>query len=180
MGKKLESYYYSWIKIAKICMRGAFMVFIPRNDFVWSVHCWINQINVKYYNEVIMGAMASQITSLTIVYSTAYSGADQRKHERHLLGIWLHIYGKKLFHVNKKRLQICISSYVCYKFNINACIVAQPLSIPIFPNTMITSSNGNIFCVTGHLCGESTSHRWIHRTKASDAELWCFLWSAPE
>ena len=27
-----------------------------------------------------MGAMASQITSLTIVYSTVYSGADQRKH----------------------------------------------------------------------------------------------------
>ena len=23
-------------------------------------------------------------------------------------------------------------------------------------------------------------HRWIPRTKASDAELWCFLWSAPE
>ena len=29
------------------------------------------------------------------------------------------------------------------------------------------------------LCGESTAHRWIPRTKASDAELWCFLWSAP-
>ena len=28
-----------------------------------------------------MNAMASQITSLTIVYSTVYSGADQRKHE---------------------------------------------------------------------------------------------------
>ena len=28
-----------------------------------------------------MGAMASQITSLTIVYSTGYSGADQRKHQ---------------------------------------------------------------------------------------------------
>ena len=27
-----------------------------------------------------MGAMASQTTSLTIVYSTVYSGADQRKH----------------------------------------------------------------------------------------------------
>ena len=27
-----------------------------------------------------MSAMASQITSLTIVYSTVYSGADQRKH----------------------------------------------------------------------------------------------------
>ena len=28
-----------------------------------------------------MGAMASQITSLTIVYSTVYSGADQWKHQ---------------------------------------------------------------------------------------------------
>ena len=31
-----------------------------------------------------------------------------------------------------------------------------------------------------HLCGEFTSHRWIPRTKASEAELWCFLWSASE
>ena len=31
--------------------------------------------------DVIMGAMPSQITSLTIVYSTVYSGADQRKHQ---------------------------------------------------------------------------------------------------
>ena len=45
---------------------------------------------------------------------------------------------------------------------------------------MMTSSNGNIFCVTGPLCGEFTGHRWIPLTKASDAELWCFLWSAPE
>ena len=28
-----------------------------------------------------MGAMASQITSFTIVYSTVYSDADQRKHQ---------------------------------------------------------------------------------------------------
>ena len=45
---------------------------------------------------------------------------------------------------------------------------------------MMTSSNGDIFRVTGHLCGEFTGHRWIPHTKASDAELWCFLWSAPE
>ena len=42
-------------------------------------------------------------------------------------------------------------------------------------NSMMTSSNGNIFRVTGHLCGEFTGLRWIPRTKASDAELWCFL-----
>ena len=31
--------------------------------------------------DVIMGTMASQTTSLTIVYSTVYSGADQRKRQ---------------------------------------------------------------------------------------------------
>ena len=44
----------------------------------------------------------------------------------------------------------------------------------------MTSSNGNIFRITGPVCGELTGHRWIPRTKTSDAELWCFLWSAPE
>ena len=33
------------------------------------------------YDDVIMDAMASLITSLTIVYSTVYSDADQRKHQ---------------------------------------------------------------------------------------------------
>ena len=49
-----------------------------------------------------------------------------------------------------------------------------------FSLTMMTSSNGNIFRVTGPLCGEFTGHRWIPRTKASDAELLWFLWSAHE
>ena len=34
-----------------------------------------------HYNDVIMSAMASQITSLTIVCSTVYSGADHRKYQ---------------------------------------------------------------------------------------------------
>ena len=45
---------------------------------------------------------------------------------------------------------------------------------------MMTSSNGNIFRVTGLLRREFTGPRWIPRTKASDTELWWFLWSAPE
>ena len=44
--------------------------------------------------------------------------------------------------------------------------------------SMMTSSNGNIFRFTGHLCGEFTGSRGIPRTKASEAELWCVLWSA--
>ena len=34
-----------------------------------------------HYNDVIMNLIASQITSLTVVYSTVYSDADQRKHQ---------------------------------------------------------------------------------------------------
>ena len=59
------------------------------------VVCWIKWISVlskclrtivciwfdSHYDDIIMGAMASQITSLTIVFSTVYSGADQSKHQ---------------------------------------------------------------------------------------------------
>ena len=34
-----------------------------------------------HYSDFIMGVMASQITSLPIVFLTVYSGADQRKHQ---------------------------------------------------------------------------------------------------
>ena len=41
-----------------------------------------NETYWSHYSDVIMGAKASQITSLTIVYSTVYSGTDQRKHQK--------------------------------------------------------------------------------------------------
>ena len=44
----------------------------------------LRKVTGKYtihYNDVIMGDMASQITSLTSVYSTVYSDVDQRKHQ---------------------------------------------------------------------------------------------------
>ena len=53
-----------------------------------------------------------------------------------------------------------------------------PTGTRFFRHIMMTSSNRNLFRVTGHLCGEFTGPRWIPRTKTSDAELWCFLWSA--
>ena len=39
------------------------------------------RLEVCHYIDVIMTTMASQITSLTVVYSIVYSGADQRKHQ---------------------------------------------------------------------------------------------------
>ena len=45
------------------------------------IHVHIPWDIIHHYNDVIMGPMASEITSLTIVYSTVYSGGDQRKHQ---------------------------------------------------------------------------------------------------
>ena len=51
----------------------------------WGLHFFILMISISskfgHYGDVIMGTMACQITNLTIVYWTVYSGADQRKHQ---------------------------------------------------------------------------------------------------
>ena len=59
-----------------------------------AMHMAIKHFQSVHYIDVIMGPIAFQITSLTIVYSTVYSGADQRKHQSSasltfLLGIHL-------------------------------------------------------------------------------------------
>ena len=62
-------------------------VFICVIKFLWEVFvksCPLMQKlanQTKHYSDVIMNVMASQITSLMIVYSTVYSSADQRKHK---------------------------------------------------------------------------------------------------
>ena len=43
--------------------------------------CLFIAVIFAHYHDVILGAVASQITSITIFYSTGYSGADQRKHQ---------------------------------------------------------------------------------------------------
>ena len=48
-----------------------------RNDKILSSHTNYS----PHYDDVIMSAMASQITSLTNVYSAVCSGVDQRKHQ---------------------------------------------------------------------------------------------------
>ena len=192
-------------------------------------------VSHAHYNDVIMGAIASQITTLKIVFSTVYSDADQRKHQRSasLAFVWgiprgpvnspqkwpvtrkMFPFGDVImrrFFLNrhsfpgrkvssstfKWRILIQISQNSLPKVNIYEGLVRNrrqdiistnnewwPSSLTTFftmpeLHSMMTSSNGNIFRVTGNLCGEFTGPRWIPRTKASDAELWCFLWSASE
>ena len=56
------------------------------------------------------------------------------------------------------------------------CLLNRFFKLATKNTFMMTSSNGNILSVAGHLCGEFTGPRWIPRTKASDAELWCFFY----
>ena len=56
-------------------------------------------------------------------------------------------------------------------------LLPNPLPVHI---QMMTSLNGCIFRLAGPLRGESTGHRLISLTKASDEALWYFLWYAPE
>ena len=56
---------WKWISI-KISL-----IFFLRVQLIWNIH----------YCDAIMGTVASQITSLTIVYTTVYSDADQSKHQ---------------------------------------------------------------------------------------------------
>ena len=52
--------------------------------WLWPVNIWLfGDLSVPpfHYDDVIMTMLASQITSLTVVYSTVYSDADQSKHQ---------------------------------------------------------------------------------------------------
>ena len=74
-----------------------------------------------------------------------------------------------------------ISNMICEKIIIRRYQWCYVLSSNVwFYARRMTSSKGNIFRVTGPLCRVLPGHRRIPLTKASDAELWCFLWSTPE
>ena len=74
---KAKSYFVvsgiTFFNTINMCDRGCTIkhMQIPR----FHTQVWYN------YNAVIMGAMASQIIGLAIVYSIVYSGADQRKRQ---------------------------------------------------------------------------------------------------
>ena len=66
-----------------------FDIYLKGWDYFFKTHLHIT-LSYRYiylthhfshYGDVIMSMMASQITSLTIVYSTIYSGVDQTKHQ---------------------------------------------------------------------------------------------------
>ena len=68
----------------------------------------------------------------------------------------------------ERRMKLCVQILNTFLIGIQKYLAWQ-IGYMIYP--MMTSSNRNIFRVTGHLCGEFTGQRWIPRTKASDVSF---------
>ena len=83
-------------------------------------------------------------------------------------------------------LQLSFAKYRPLRWGLNVLVCVLPsendrqllmiwiAEVDVFIWPMMTSSKGNIFRVTDHLCGEFTGHRWSLRTKACNAEIWFF------
>ena len=72
------------IRLLKVPFSQEIDKFIVPKEMLLLLLCFIEfwySVIVYHYSDVTMGAIASQITSHTIVYSTVYSDADQRKHQ---------------------------------------------------------------------------------------------------
>ena len=82
---------YSEYEYILLLYRGGVLTTRPNamsvSGYIWMLHVscvvWISTKSLRktmfpHYGDVIMDAIASQITSLTIVYTVVYSDADQR------------------------------------------------------------------------------------------------------
>ena len=103
---------------------------------------------------------------------------------------WIYVYAVEVLSKSKVQFNetyawLVLNMYRCARVYTYTCAYMHGGTEKILndhPYNLVPmmTSNGHIFRVTGLLCGEFTGHRWIPHTKASDAELRCFLWSATE
>ena len=136
-----------------------------------------------------MGAIASQITNLMVVYSTVYSNADQRKHQSSASLAFVRgihrgpVNSTRKWPVTRKmfpfddvimRNRVSIIHWVFSGVVIGCHCGVWCHKVTAWSIFVMTLSNRNVCCVPGLLCGEFTGHRWISLTEASDAELLFF------
>ena len=85
------------------------------------------QNGADHYSDVIMGAIAFSITSPTIVYSTVYSDADQRKHQSSASLAFvrgIHRWPLKSPHKWPVTLKMFPFDDVIMEYSISACCIA--------------------------------------------------------
>ena len=113
-----------------------------------------------------MSTIASQITSITIVYSTVYLDADQRKHQRSAsLAFVRGIHRRPVNSPHKWPVTRKM-------FPFDDVIMESTAYQHIWGVPVIHSPR-----ITGPLWGESTGHQWFSPKAANNAELWNFFLS---
>ena len=150
-------------------------------SYAWRVGLfWQDTIDIWWHHNSTWHVYKSDFDFTNCTQQFAFTGYCEYLGENWLCYNWISLYLNG--HLCYKTPHIS-SLWVSYGAAIVSLLVIshflKPSQFGIMYHIM-TSSNGNIFWVTGHLCGEFTSRWWIPRTKANDVELWCFLWSTPE
>ena len=135
--------------------------------FVWGIHRWpVDSPDKGQWRGALMLYL---IWAWINGWVNNREAGDLRRHRA-----YHHVIVMKLPYFNEAEWRI-YGSVNIYFFQLMACrlIAAMPLSEPVktyclqgtgwnsemFHIHMMTSFNGNIFRVTGHLCGELTGHR---------------------
>ena len=93
-GQRAQStYQHSWYATNDHLISATWInIFVRCHLYIQSgLWCYMSQwpMTVSHYSDVTMGVMASQIISLTVVYSTVYSAADHIKHQSSALLIFV-------------------------------------------------------------------------------------------
>ena len=82
--ENIEKYHWDfpfYYLVTKYTFKFQLMSVEADNIKTFYVIIHVPTLKLEHYSDVKMGVMASLITSLTIVYSTVYSDADQWKHQ---------------------------------------------------------------------------------------------------
>ena len=143
-----------------------------RDSFFWSspvvgfIRCWINRLEHESLNQRQESGDLSSRNTKTHQNCNAKLTKSTDDITPHCIRCYLRWH---VIHIISSGIRIL--TYMC-------CSVVFTLTEDTLDYDDVIK--WKLFRVTGHLCGEFTGHRWIPRTKACDAEPWCYLWSAPE
>ena len=129
-----------------------------------------------HYCDAIMVAMAFQITSLMVVYSTVHAGADQRKHQSSASLVfvwWIPRWPVNSSHKGPVTRKMFPFHYVIMSWNILLWCqqVLSPTADGMFLWLLcgyytMRSCRRNVLRITDSLLGESTGNWWPPLTQA--------------
>ena len=124
-----------------------------------TMSSWVApQFVIAHYIDVIMGAIASQITSLTIVYSTVYWVVDQRKRQSSASLAFVRWNPRVTGEFPTLRASNVENVSIWWRHHVQPAEPPVKFFFCIF-SVMMTSWHGNAFRIAGSLYGETLARK---------------------